>query len=150
MAKLSIYLIGSMRNRKVPQIANRLRKHGFEVFDDWHAGGPESDDFWQRYEKKRGRGYLDAMKGVHAKNVFALDKHHLDTCDIAVMVLPCGRSGHMELGYKRGIGHKAYILMPGEPDRYDIMYGFASGIFFSERALVKELSREQSRRRSGR
>lgn len=139
MAKLSIYLIGSMRNPKVPLIANRLRKAGFEVFDDWHATGPLSDDLWQKYERKRGRGYLDAMKGIHAKNVFELDRKHLLACDVAVMVTPCGRSGHMELGFKRGKGQPAYILMPGEPDRYDIMYGFATGIYFNEKALIREL-----------
>ena len=144
--KFSIYLIGSMRNPKVPQIANRLRHRGFDVFDDWHATGPASDELRQKYEQKRGRSYIDAMKGVHAVNVFNLDKHHLDTCDVAVMVLPAGRSAHLELGYKCGIGHKAYILMPGEPNRFDVMYGFANAIFFNEQALTKELIKERNRK----
>jgi hypothetical protein len=141
LAKLSIYLIGSMRNPKIPLIANRLRKHGLDVFDDWHATGPLSDDLWQKYERRRGRSYVDAMRGVHAQNVFQLDKFHLDRCSVAVMVAPAGKSGHLELGYKIGRGDRGYILLDGEPDRFEIMPNFATGIFYNERALVKELKR---------
>lgn len=141
MAKLSIYLIGSMKNPKIPLVANRLRKHGFDVFDDWHATGPESDDLWQEYERRRGRSYIDAMKGVHAQNVFQIDKFHLDRCQVAVMIAPAGKSGHTELGYKVGRGDRAYILLDGEPERYEIMPNFATAIFMSEKLLVKELKR---------
>ena len=50
MAK--IYLIGSLRNAKIAEIANKLRSAGHEVFDDWFGAGPEADDFWQKYEEK--------------------------------------------------------------------------------------------------
>lgn len=34
--KKTIYLIGSLKNDKIPVIANELRKMGFEV-DDWFS-----------------------------------------------------------------------------------------------------------------
>ena len=40
-----IYTIGSLRNEKVPLIANALRDAGHEVFDDWYGAGPEADDY---------------------------------------------------------------------------------------------------------
>lgn len=135
----SVYLIGSLRNPEVIALANRLRSQGFDVFEDWAAGGSEMDTCWQEYEKARGRTYAEALKGHHAQHVFEFDKLHLDRCDIAVLVLPAGRSGHMELGYVIGKGKPGYILMDGEPDRFDIMYLFATGVFTSEEDLIAEL-----------
>ena len=37
---MKVYLIGSLRNPKVPKIAEKIRALGFEVFDDWFAAGP--------------------------------------------------------------------------------------------------------------
>ena len=135
----SVYLIGSLRNPNVISLANRLRTQGFDVFEDWASPGPETDSFWQEYEKARGRTYAEALQGYHAQHVFEFDKRHLDRCDVAVLLLPAGRSGHLELGYVRGLGKPGYILMDGEPDRFDIMYLFATGIFTTEEALVEAL-----------
>ena len=42
--KLKVYLIGSLRNLKLPKIAQKIRELGFEVFDDWYAAGRKADD----------------------------------------------------------------------------------------------------------
>ena len=47
MTIAKVYLIGSLRNPEVPQIANKIRELGFEVFDDWHPnGGYYTVDFY--------------------------------------------------------------------------------------------------------
>jgi len=140
----SIYIIGSMKNPEVQRLSVKLRKLGFDVFDDWISPGPETDDEWQKYEKTRGRSYKEALNGWHAKDVFEFDKRHLDLADIAVLLLPAGKSGHMEIGYMVGKGKKAYILFDKEPDRYDIMYRFATDVFFNEEELIEELTSESS------
>jgi len=138
MAK--IYLIGSLRNPKIPEIANKLREHGHEVFDDWFAAGPEADDYWQKYEQNRGHNYKQGLDGYAAKHVYNFDKHHLDTNDIAILALPAGKSGHLELGYMIGSGKKGYILFDEQmPDRWDVMYLFATGVFFHLDELITEL-----------
>lgn len=143
----SIYLIGSLRNPNVIPLANRLRAAGFNVFDDWASPGPETDSFWQEYEKARGRTYAEALQGYHAQHVYAFDKLHLDRCDVAVLLCPAGRSGHLELGYTIGKGKPGYILMDGEPDRFDIMYQFATGIFTAEEALISALKGKLAQQR---
>ncbi len=127
----SIYIIGSMKNPRVPIVANALRDLGFDVFDDWYSSGPESDDKWQEYEKARGRSFREALDGYHARHVFALDKYHLDRCDACVLVAPAGKSGHLELGYMIGKDKPGYILLDGEPERFDVMYQFATNVFTS-------------------
>lgn len=110
-----------------------------EVFDDWFAVGPRADDEWKAYEQKRGRGFLEALKGHAATHTFALDWKHLNDCDAGVLVLPAGKSGHLELGFLRGCGKKAYILLENDEDRWDVMYQLASRVFVEADELVKEL-----------
>lgn len=134
-----IYLIGSLRNPCIPFIAKQLREAGHEVFDDWFSGGREADDEWQRYEKVRGRSYTAALAGEHARNVFEFDLEHLHWCNTGVLVMPAGKSGHLELGYLIGQGKRGYVLFQEEPDRYDVMHRFATGVAFSVEELVRQL-----------
>ena len=133
----TVYLIGSMRNQKIPTLAIELRNHGYEVFDDWFAPGPEADDYWQTYAKQRGQTYKEALHDWHAAHVYEFDKYHLDRSDAAVLAMPAGRSGHMELGYMVGKGKPAFVLFEEEPDRYDIMYNLATGVAFNMDELLQ-------------
>lgn len=123
-----IYVIGSLRNPRIPEIASALRAAGHEAFDEWYAPGPETDDYWQRYAQARGLSYVQALQEPHAWNVFNFDKKHLDRSDTVVMVQPAGKSGHMEFGYAIGSGKRGVILMTGEPERWDVMYRFAHAV----------------------
>jgi len=135
-----IYLIGSLRNPEVPDLAIRIRELGFVVFDDWFAAGPEADDKWRDYEKSRGRTYREALDGLAADHVYNFDLKHLNDCDIAILHLPAGKSGHLELGYVIGRGKKGFILLD-TPDRWDVMYKFAHGVFHSTEELLLELKK---------
>lgn len=124
-----VYVIGSLRNPAIPQIARYLREAlNCEVFDDWYAAGPEADDYWQAYEKERGRTYAESMQGYAAPHVANFDKKHLDECTDAVLVLPAGKSGHLELGYCIGSGKRGFILLEEDVERWDVMYHFATAI----------------------
>jgi len=137
-----IYVIGSLRNPEIPTVAKTLREAGYEVFDDWYAAGPIADDSWQAYEKARGRNYQEALQGYAANHVYAFDYSHLVTSDIAVLVTPAGKSGHLEFGYFKGLGRPGYILLDKEPDRWDVMYKFATGVVFSMDELMQKLGNQ--------
>jgi len=142
-----IYLIGSLRNKEVPNVAKVLREAGFDVFDDWYAAGPEADDYWRDYEVSRGHSYSEALAGYAANHVFEFDKKHLISSDIVLLLMPCGRSGHIELGWAIGQGAKGYILFPETPERYDVMYGFTDGVFCGDNGLnelIEKLKDDQS------
>lgn len=126
-----IYIIGSLRNPKIPEIGDYIRSLGHEAFDDWFAAGPIADDSWQEYEKSRGKSYPEALRSYAAQHVFEFDKYHLDRSDAGVLVMPAGKSGHLELGYLMGCGKPGFVLFEAEPDRWDVMYSFAKGVSFS-------------------
>jgi hypothetical protein len=132
---VKIYLIGSLRNPLVPKVAQWLRSRGHEVFDDWYAAGPRADDHWQEYEQARGHSFVEALDGHAARHVFHYDRSHLDRCDTAVLLLPAGKSGHLEFGYMIGQGKRGYIILDKEPERFDVMYGFGDGVFTTQEAL---------------
>lgn len=132
----SIYLIGSLRNEEIPEHAETLRSLGLDVFDDWFAAGPEADDYWKKYETGRGNGYKEALRGYAARHVFSFDKYHLDRCDAAILALPAGRSGHLELGYVAGCGKPTFILLDGQDSRFDVMYQFATEVFFDKEEII--------------
>lgn len=116
-----IYLIGSLKNPEIPKIANELRTEGWEVFDDWFTPGPDADDHWRDYEKARGHNLKQALEGRAAKHIFAFDFKYLDRARYVVLVAPAGKSGHMELGWAIARGKKAFYLLSGDPDRFDVM-----------------------------
>jgi len=134
-----IYLIGSLRHPRVRAVARELRDRRIEVFDDWHAAGPEADDIWQKYEQDRGHTFREALRGKHAQDVVAFDRRNLDASRAGILVMPAGKSGHVELGYLIGQGKPAYILLEKEPERWDVMYGLATKILYDPLDVIKEL-----------
>jgi len=138
-----IYLIGSLRNPAVPEVAQKMRAVGIDVFDDWYSAGPEADDKWRDYEKGRGHSYLQALEGFAANHVFEFDRTHLDRSTGVVLLLPAGKSGHLELGYAIGRGKSGYILLEEGVERWDVMYQFATGIFNNLDDLIERVRRDE-------
>ena len=140
---MKVYVIGSLRNPRVPEIARAIRAAGFDAFDDWYSAGPEADDRWKEHQQSKGLTYREALNGPAASNVFFFDKSHLDESDAVVLVTPAGKSAHLELGYALGCGKPGFIYMEQEPakDRWDVMLRFADVIAFGEDELVEQLHR---------
>lgn len=143
--KKVVYIIGSLKNDKIPHIAKEIRELGFETFDDWFSPGPEADDFWRNFEKVRGSTYKEALNNYSAKHIFEFDKYHIDRADIGIMIMPAGKSGHLELGYMIGQGKPCFIFFQEEPERWDIMYIFTTttggDVCFSKEELFEKISK---------
>jgi len=153
----SVYLIGSLRNPELEGLAETLRARfpGIEFFASWLAAGPEADDHWKAYEQGRGLTFREALADYAAQDVLSFDKHHLDRCDMAVLVGPAGKSAHTELGYMIGSGKPTIYYLPEEPqaDRWDVMIGLAGAVAIGLDGLIgslkPHLSSSQSERAVG-
>ena len=135
-----IYLIGYLRNPLIPVVENMLAEAGFKVFSEWFAGGEKADDAWRDYEKGKGHTFKEALETHYAKHIFEFDKYHLDRAQCAVLVAPSGRSGHLELGYMIGQGKQGFILLDQDPERFDVMYQFATGIAYTMEELIDKVA----------
>lgn len=137
-SRQKLYLIGSLRNERIPKLAKTLRKQhpDTEVFDDWYSAGPEADDYWKEYEQAKGNDYQKALRGYAAKHVFEFDRHHLDTSSHVLLVLPAGKSGHMEVMYAAyATNANAAILLDPTDIRWDVMYQFIPTILNSDKEI---------------
>lgn len=143
-----LYLIGSLRNDRIPILAQSIRdaNPGMEVFDDWYSAGPEADDYWKEHQKSKGLTYAEALEGHAAKNVFNFDRRHLDRATHALLVLPAGKSGHMEIMYATySVKAKTAILLDPEDVRWDVMYQFVPNILNNDEEIQEWLSNSQER-----
>ena len=61
------------------------------------------------------------MNGYAGQHIYEFDKFHIDRADIGVMIMPAGKSGHLELGYVIGQGKPCFMLFEKEPERWDVM-----------------------------
>ena len=112
----SIYVASSWRNAVYPSVVQRLRAAGFKVYD-FRNPRPESYGFnwreidggWEAWTSEQLR---EALMHPIAKAGFKSDIDALDKADVVVLVLPSGRSSHMEFGYGARAGKLAIVLLP--------------------------------------
>ena len=113
-----VYVASSWRNRLQAAIVGALqaagRDAGFEVYDfrNPRAGNngfrwTSIDPNWMEWTPAQWR---DALRTSIADEGFALDKGAMDRADCCVLVLPCGRSAHLEAGYMAGQGKPVYTV----------------------------------------
>jgi len=135
----SFYVIGALANEQIASFSNELEALGYEAFSDWKAPGPPADSFLLEYSKARGRNYKQILNSYAAQHVYAFDVKHLDRCDAAVMLMPAGKSAHLELGYTIGKGKPGFIVFEDEPTRIDVMHNFSTEIFLSRSEFFEYL-----------
>jgi hypothetical protein len=112
---LKIYLATSWRNELHPVLVRVLRGAGHEVYDF-----RECNDF--RWPSSTLRGYVHALENNPiVAAAYQRDKEALDWCDVVLLVMPCGRSAHLEAMYASGKG-KHVIVLFDESDPWELMY----------------------------
>jgi hypothetical protein len=107
-----------------------VRQAGYEVYDFRHPT-PGNDGFhWRNTvpgfnpEETDVDSFNQVLEHPVARRGAALDIAALVGCDACLMVLPCGNSSHLELGYVAGAGKPAVIWAPVR-FKADLMYALA-------------------------
>jgi hypothetical protein len=135
-----VYIAGSMKNRDgILSVSKAVLAAGYDIFNDWISPGPETDENWREFAKAQGQTFIEALYGAHAQNVLNFDKTHLDASDAFVLVYPAGKSGHTELGYMHGKAAPAFVLIDGEPERWDVMLGLSTRVVDKVEDLIAHL-----------
>ena len=137
-----IYLASSWRNSYQPAVLEALRESGFEVYD-FRNPAPGNNGFaWsdidRRWESWEPSEYRDALSCPISQAGFALDYGAMKWADTGVLLLPSGRSAHIEAGYFNGARKHLYILML-EPQEPELMYLMATRICLSVSELLTDL-----------
>lgn len=110
---MKIYVASSWRNAEQPNVVDLLRAAGHEVYDFRNppkASGfawSEIDPGWQSW---RAVDYRAKLAHPRALEGFRSDFDAMKWADVCLLVLPCGRSAHLELGWSAGAGKRTIIL----------------------------------------
>lgn len=139
-----VYVASSWRNAHQPAVVDELRAGGHAVYDfrnpsngvpgfTWSAIDPGWMG-WSASEYRRllttdpiaARGFLNDLRGMQ----------WADTC---VLVLPCGRSAHLEAGWFAGAG-KRCIILTRDGEEPELMALLANEICISIEEVLEALS----------
>lgn len=122
-----IYVASSWRNAYQPNVVDRLRMAGHQVYDfrnPPHGQGgfawSDIDPAWQEWSAEGYRREL--LTHPVAAHGFMTDFRAMQWADTCVLVLPCGRSAHLEAGWFCGAGKRCVILLAdGEPELMNLL-----------------------------
>lgn len=126
---MKIYVASSWRNYLQPTVVTELRSLGCEVYDFRNPGPGENgfgwrsiDPEWMHWTPELWRG---ALRHPIAQEGYSLDRGGMDWADACVLVLPCGRSAHLEAGFMAGQGKPVYtlVLEKQEPELMTLLLG---------------------------
>lgn len=137
-----IYVASSWRNEWQPTVVQRLRHVGHEVYDFRSPPHGESgfswrqiDPDWKGWSPEKYRKLL--LTHPVASHGFLSDLRGMQWADTCVLVLPCGRSAHLEAGWFCGQGKRCVVLLvPGEPELMNLL---ATDICISIEEVVEVL-----------
>lgn len=137
---MNIYVASSWRCKYQPSVVELLRATNHTVYDfrnparGQHGfGWSEIDPNWLEWNPTKFR---EALNHQYACRGFSFDMNALRECDACVLVLPCGRSAHLELGWASGAGKVTAVYMPPEEKHEpELMYKLLNSILVSEQEL---------------
>lgn len=115
MKPMKIYVASSWRNTQQPTVVEALRHDGHEVYDFKNPtaynvgfGWNDIDENWESWTPEQ---YRTALDHPISKAGYKSDMDAMLWADTFVLVLPCGRSAHLELGWACGQGKQTLILL---------------------------------------
>lgn len=137
-----IYVASSWRNEYQELVVQLLKGSGYDVYDfknpepgnvgfHWSAIDPN-----YKNEFTKADTYLKALEHPIAEEGFRLDFEALEKADATILVLPCGRSAHLELGYSVGRKPTA-ILSPNDEEDVvpELMYKMVDKLFYGSHSF---------------
>lgn len=113
----SIYVASSWRNPFQLAVVRLLRDHGHEVYDYRQPMPGDHGFHWSHVNDKprpewSALDHRAALANPIACRGFELDMGALRRCEVCLLVLPCGRSAHLELGWAAGAGKRTAVVFP--------------------------------------
>lgn len=128
---MKIYVASSWRNHLQQGVVYTLRAGGHEVYDFRNPKPGDNGFSWSSIDPNwltwTPEQHVAALQHPIAKAGFKNDMDALRECDAVCLVLPCGRSAHLELGWAVGAGKKSCVLEV-EPIEPDLMYAMCDKI----------------------
>lgn len=130
LSSMNIYVASSWRNERQQEVVFSLRQNGHDVYDFKNPTEGNRGFHWSDIDKDWKKWTPDQFKKSLSHPIaisgFSLDWNAMVLAKACVLVMPCGRSAHLEAGFFVGAFKPLFILLSdGEPE---LMYKMATGI----------------------
>lgn len=139
-----IYVASSWRNDRLDVVIPALRRAGHDVYDFRADGGFGWSQIDPEYEmagfesQTPAQTYLRLIEHPIAQAGFTRDFEHMEWADTFVLVLPCGKSAHLETGWAAGRGIETFVLLE-DPMQPELMYGLLGTLCADLPELLSEV-----------
>lgn len=134
-----------MTNKRAPKVIKQLTRLGYNVYDFYN---PETAFLWETliedWTRIKPKQYTE-MLNLHGKlhDTFRADMKGLETADAVILVLPCGKSAHLELGYAVADNKKTLILLDDKfPNQPELMYKMVDIICYTTVCMLSWLKEQ--------
>jgi hypothetical protein len=131
MSKLKIYAASSWNNPYYKDVVQQLVLNGYDVYDftgKMSTYGNAVTFHWSQidseWESWTNQQFVDNLSHPNARHAFSIDHDNMQQSQVCVLILPCGKSSHMEAGFMKALGKKLLIYMP-QPQRAELTYSLA-------------------------
>ncbi len=138
---MRIYVASSWRNDYQPDVVRGLREVGHEVYDFRNPAGddhgfhwPEIDPAWESWSIEQ---HIDGLTHPLAEDGYRKDFAAMEWANACVLVLPCGRSAHLEAGFF--VGRRRPLLILVQQIEPELMYKMADSIHTGLGSLLLRL-----------
>ncbi len=137
---MKIYLASSWRNTSQPFFLTILRRMGHQVYDFRNPRDGDNGFAWReidgQWENWTSAQFVGALDHSTAERGFRNDWEGMRWAEAGVLLLPSGRSAHLEAGYFVGALKPLYIIIPPahriEPE---LMYKMATAVLTTTDAV---------------
>lgn len=135
-----IYVASSWRNPHQPGVVRDLREHGHKVYDFHNPPNGVPDFAWPGDWESCSAAKYRKLLTTHptAALGYQNDMRGMEWADACVLVLPAGRSAHLEGGWFAGRG-KRLIILTRDGEEPELMALMAQNICTSMREVLTAL-----------
>ena len=141
---MKIYVASSWRNDEQPNVVKMLRDLGHGVYDFKNPAPGDNGFHWSEIDPKwrdwENGEFIVGLAHPLADKGFSKDMQAMHEADVCVLVLPCGKSAHLEAGWFAGQGKPCVIYLNEYPEP-ELMYKMCTALVVGPTSLADVIGR---------
>jgi mRNA-degrading endonuclease HigB of HigAB toxin-antitoxin module len=136
--RFDYFISGKWRNRdNIIQLTENIRKKGYSVYSFLEEHNNENNDLDNPEEYMKHFENRNWKKDKSVKNIFLTDMQAERNSDNFILLLPAGKSCHIEAGVAYGLGKKCILI--GEQKEAESLYLIFQEIYNTEEEFLNTI-----------
>ncbi len=132
---MKVYIASSYKTEKVVKLLGEILRemgHDTYVFCDVNEPACKVSMAVRSLTESQLWDAKEALSKKPVQEIYVYDMAKLKPADCVLLVLPCGKSSHIEAGYKKGQGKSVVVYGATSSGDWDTMYLMFDAFFTTE------------------